>query len=111
MEWCKKRRWTSAKTIVLFVVLLAGQSASAVDFSENDKQKHAVVSMGLSMTSYAVFRAAKFTKTQSGILALLTTLSIGHLKETRDVFYDGEDMEANLTGACVGLLLTWSISL
>lgn len=85
--------------------LLLSISAPALDLTEQDKRYHAYMSAHLAGISYGASRAADNDKLTSAALAIAVTLSVGHLKETRDPVYDKQDMEANAFGMVLGLLV------
>lgn len=89
----------------LVCALFVSQLSFAVDFEQSDKQKHAVMSAGISVASYASLRKSKFNRLTAGLISLAITASVGLIKESSDDQYDGEDMQANLAGAGAGLLI------
>lgn len=94
------------KAILAFTcIILFSFNTLAANFRQEDKQKHAVYSAGLSSVSYAAFRSAKYSVASSMLLSMTLALGVGHLKESSDPFYDHEDMQANAAGAGVGLIL------
>ena len=90
---------------LILTILLTSHVALATDFTEQDKRKHITASSGIAMITYLGFRHNGFTVVESAGLAALVSLSVGHLKESTDPFYDHEDMEANLLGTGVGILI------
>ena len=82
----------------------------AADLSEEDKEKHMGASAGISMVSYGAFRAAKFGRLSSSLMSFTMAMAVGHLKETQDPIYDGEDMQANAVGATLGILIPVSFT-
>lgn len=92
------------KWVLLAGLLLTSSLTWAADFAEPDKEKHIMVSAGISLASYSVFRAQKVNRVRSFLYSLALTLAVGHLKESTDPYYDSEDMQANAVGSGIMLI-------
>ncbi len=97
-------------SLLLAFCLLGADLAGAVDYGEPDKQKHVMASFGIASISYGAARAARFGRVSSVLMSSLLTIGIGYLKESTDPKFDHRDMQANYSGAAMGLILPLSFS-
>jgi hypothetical protein len=95
--------------LALILTLLSTNSAFAVNFRQEDKQKHLAATTGISSVTYLVSRQNNLTKTQSFFLAVGTAFAVGMAKEATDPFVDHDDLVANLAGSGLGALMSFSI--
>ena len=65
-----------------------------------------LISGGVAGAGYLGLREAKFKKWQAALISVTATIGFGLLKESFiDDFYDKQDMEANIVGAGIGVLI------
>ena len=94
------------KAISLSILLaLATIPAHAVNYDQRDKRLHTGASFIISSMAYGAFRARRMSKPAAAGSAILLTLAVGAFKETRDKFWDDEDMHANAVGAFTAPLI------
>lgn len=98
----------SRHLLAIILTLVFCSSAFAFDPNQEDKQKHMGVSAVIASATYAGAREYKYSRTASAFMSLALAALIGHNKEATDYQYDHEDMQANMIGASVGLMIPLS---
>lgn len=95
--------------VAVILITVSVNQSYAVDYRQEDKQKHLAATTGISSITYGISRGYKASKTKSFFLAMGVSLGVGVAKELSDPIVDEEDLQADLLGAVVGTLFSWTI--
>lgn len=88
-------------TAILLISLYTSQTL-AVNFQQEDKQRHFWATAGLSSMVYSISRSNDNSKFVSFLMGFGTAMAIGFAKEQTDPVFDHADLRADFIGASMG---------